>query len=58
MEDLSQRHHTTNPVPALVIGAKALREKFCANLKNIGDVTPAILQFYPPTQPETLTTRQ
>jgi hypothetical protein len=47
MEDLSQRHHTTNPVPALVIGAKVLRDKFCANLKDISDVTPAILQFYP-----------
>lgn len=47
MEDLSQRHHTTNPVPALVIGAKALRDKFCANLKDISGVTPAILQFYP-----------
>lgn len=48
MEDLSQRHHTTNSVPALVIGSQALRDKFCANLKNLSDVTPAILQFYPP----------
>lgn len=47
MEDLSQRHHTTNPVPALVIGSQSLRDKFCAQLKNLSDVTPAILQFYP-----------
>jgi hypothetical protein len=47
MEDLSQRHHTSNPVPALVIGAKTLRDPFCANLKDIIGVTPAILQFYP-----------
>jgi 2,3-bisphosphoglycerate-independent phosphoglycerate mutase len=49
MEDLSSRRHTENKVPALVIGAKELREKFCANLKTIADVTPAILQFYPAT---------
>jgi 2,3-bisphosphoglycerate-independent phosphoglycerate mutase len=48
MEDLTTRRHTTNPVPALVIGAKGLRELFCANLKDLTNVTPAILQFYPP----------
>ena len=47
MEDLNSRHHTNNPVPALVIGAKVLRDKFCRDLKNLSDVTPAILQFYP-----------
>jgi len=47
MEDLNSRHHTINPVPALVIGAKVLRDKFCRDLKNLSDVTPAILQFYP-----------
>ncbi len=47
MEDLNQRHHTTNAVPALVIGAKNLRDKFCSGLKDISGVTPAILQFYP-----------
>jgi 2,3-bisphosphoglycerate-independent phosphoglycerate mutase len=46
MEDLSSRRHTENLVPALVIGAKELRQKFCTNLKTIADVTPAILQFY------------
>jgi 2,3-bisphosphoglycerate-independent phosphoglycerate mutase len=46
MEDLSSRRHTENLVPALVIGAKEFRAKFCANLNTIADVTPAILQFY------------
>jgi hypothetical protein len=48
MEDLSTRHHTTNPVPGLVIGAKALRARFCEGLKDLSQITPAILQFYPP----------
>jgi hypothetical protein len=48
MEDLSTRHHTTNPVPALVIGSRVLRDRFCVDLHNLADVTPAILQFYPP----------
>jgi hypothetical protein len=48
MEDLSQRHHTSNPVPGLVIGGQALRNKFCAGLRDLSGVTPAILQFYPP----------
>jgi len=48
MEDLSTRHHTTNPVPGLVIGAKALRQRFCQGLKDLSQITPAILQFYPP----------
>lgn len=47
MEDLSQRHHTNNPVPALVIGSQPLRQAFCAQLHTLADVTPAILQFYP-----------
>lgn len=47
LEDLSTRRHTANPVPGLVIGARALRQKFCANLKTLADVAPAILQFYP-----------
>jgi hypothetical protein len=46
MEDLSTRRHTSNPVPALVIGAQYLRKRFIAELKTIADVTPAILQFY------------
>lgn len=48
LEDLSTRHHTTNPVPGLVIGAKALRQRFCEGLKDLSQISPAILQFYPP----------
>jgi bisphosphoglycerate-independent phosphoglycerate mutase (AlkP superfamily) len=33
MEDLSTRRHTSNPVPGLLIGAEALREKMVAKLK-------------------------
>lgn len=47
MEDLETRHHTLNPVPALVIGAKNLRMEFCKDLKDLVGVTPSILQFYP-----------
>jgi hypothetical protein len=47
MEDLGTRHHTLNAVPALVVGAPELRAKFCAGLKDLADVTPAILRFYP-----------
>jgi len=50
MEDLSTRHHTTNPVPGLVVGAKALRARFCEGLKDLSQITPAILQFYPPKE--------
>jgi hypothetical protein len=50
MEDLSTRHHTTNPVPGLVIGSRSLREKFCAGLRDISQITPAILQFYQGTK--------
>src|SRR3972149_215545 len=48
LEDLSPRHHTNNPVPGLVIGAKALRQRFCQGLKDLCQITPAILHFYPP----------
>jgi hypothetical protein len=47
MEDLGTRHHTLNAVPALVVGAPELRAKFCEGLKDLADVTPAILRFYP-----------
>ena len=48
MEDLSTRKHTTNPVPALLIGEEKLRKKFAEKLNDITDITPAILKFYPP----------
>ena len=45
LEDLSTRRHTANPVPALVVGAKAYRQRFIAELHDLTDVTPAILNF-------------
>ncbi|MBX3047743.1 MAG: alkaline phosphatase family protein [Anaerolineales bacterium] len=48
MEDLSVRQHTSNPVPGLLVGAAPLRQQFTAGLSDISQVTPAILQFYPP----------
>jgi hypothetical protein len=45
LEDLSTRRHTTNPVPALVIGKPIYRRTFTKSLTNLTDVTPAILNF-------------
>jgi hypothetical protein len=45
LEDLSTRRHTSNPVPALLIGATDLRRKFAASLGNLSDVAPAILDL-------------
>ena len=45
LEDLSVRGHTTNPVPALVIGAPELRRRFTAGLRDLTDVTPSILRL-------------
>ncbi len=47
MEDLATRHHTLNAIPALVVGDTKLREQFCSDLRDLTDVTPAILRFYP-----------
>ncbi len=46
MEDLNTRRHTTNPVPALVVGAPELRRMFVRELHTLADIAPAILQFY------------
>ncbi|MCX7670721.1 MAG: alkaline phosphatase family protein [Anaerolineae bacterium] len=43
LEDLGTRGHTANPVPALVIGAAPARRAFCARLRTLADVAPAIL---------------
>ena len=45
LEDLSVRGHTTHPVPALVIGAPELRQRFTAGLLDLTDVTPNILRL-------------
>ena len=46
MEDLSTRRHTTNKVPALVIGAPNLRRHFIKRLTKITDVAPAIYEYF------------
>jgi 2,3-bisphosphoglycerate-independent phosphoglycerate mutase len=45
LEDLRVRGHTTNPVPALVVGAPELRRRFTAGLRDLTDVTPSILRL-------------
>jgi hypothetical protein len=45
LEDLSTRRHTANPVPALIIGAEAYRQRFIVGLHDLTDITPAILDF-------------
>ena len=42
LEDLSQRGHTRNPVPALLIGSAELRKQFAKGLENLTQVVPAI----------------
>jgi len=51
LEDISTRRHTRNPVPALLIGAPALRERFAKNLLDLSDIAPAILHFFEKPQP-------
>jgi 2,3-bisphosphoglycerate-independent phosphoglycerate mutase len=46
MEDLSTRRHTTNPVPALLVGAPALRRNFIHELTDLTGITPNILRFF------------
>lgn len=42
LEDLGTRGHTTNPVPALLIGARPLRRQAAASLCDLTGVAPAI----------------
>lgn len=42
IEDLSIRNHTTNLVPTFVWGNK--REQFANKIKNLSDITPAIVE--------------
>jgi 2,3-bisphosphoglycerate-independent phosphoglycerate mutase len=46
LEDLTIRNHTRNPVPALIIGAKELRQSFINNLKDLSDIYSAIMRFF------------
>jgi hypothetical protein len=50
LEDLSTRRHTSNPVPALLVGAPALRHSFAASLQDLSDVTPAIVRYFQETR--------
>lgn len=45
LEDLSTRRHTHNRVPALLIGAPRLRQRFSAGLVDLTGVAPAILNL-------------
>lgn len=45
LEDLSTRRHTSNPVPALLIGNQTSRDTFSASLHDLTGVAPAILNF-------------
>lgn len=45
LEDLSQRGHTLNPVPALLIGPLELRQAFGRNLQDLTSFASAILDM-------------
>jgi 2,3-bisphosphoglycerate-independent phosphoglycerate mutase len=45
LEDLSTRHHTRNPVPALLIGAPENRRLFTEGLGDLTGILPAIQRF-------------
>ncbi len=44
MEDLSTRRHTANPVPCLLIGAKAVRNASLERLHDLTDIVPFLLE--------------
>ena len=43
IEDLSVRNHTLNDVPTIIWGRK--KEEFAESIKDLSDITPAILQL-------------
>ncbi|HSF81426.1 MAG TPA: sulfatase-like hydrolase/transferase [Anaerolineales bacterium] len=45
LEDLSTRRHTSNPVPALLIGSKTVRRSIQSRLKSLTDIAPTIMQL-------------
>jgi 2,3-bisphosphoglycerate-independent phosphoglycerate mutase len=45
LENLGTRRHTHNPVPALVIGEPALRQRFVESLHDLTSIAPTILNF-------------
>lgn len=46
LEDLSTRRHTSNPVPALLIGSRGARREFVNNLTDLTGIAPAILKSF------------
>ncbi len=44
LEDLSTRGHTTNPVPAILIGKAAVRRRMASSLHSLPDVAPAVMR--------------
>ncbi len=46
LEDLSTRRHTANPVPALIIGAAELRQRFTSSLVDLTGIAPAIRALF------------
>ena len=42
LEDLSTHRHTSNPVPALLVGEAELRRQFAAGLHDLTGIAPAI----------------
>jgi hypothetical protein len=46
LEDLGTRSHTTNRVPALVIGAPELRGRFVLGLHDLTGIAPAIMRLF------------
>lgn len=44
LEDLSQRGHTLNPVPGMLIGPMKMRRGFASELKDLTSFAPAILE--------------
>jgi 2,3-bisphosphoglycerate-independent phosphoglycerate mutase len=45
LEDLSTHRHTSNPVPALLVGAAGLRRQFVAGLHDLTGIAPAIERY-------------
>ena len=45
LEDLSTRRHTSNPVPALLVGEPEMRRSFSSGLVDLTGITPAILRL-------------
>jgi hypothetical protein len=44
LEDLGRRGHTRNPVPALLIGPKDIRDQFSQGLADLTGIAPAVLR--------------